>query len=148
MGLSTIGRPEIWAEHGMRPLIGHTHVWDRLLSRRAFFGATAIAGGATLASGVLLPGMAYAGAPGPGTPKPIPETLNGSPFHIQLPGPGGEPSVITDFNGRVGIADILGTAMGSPSDPTGLIFDADMRFMSGRFVGTDGAIHQGTFGFV
>jgi hypothetical protein len=73
--------------------------------------------------------------------------LDGTPFHVQLPGPGAEPSLITDFNGRVGIADILGTASG-PGAPANLTFDADMRFMSGRFVGTDGRVHQGTFGFV
>jgi len=56
--------------------------------------------------------------------------------------------LITDFSGWVGITDILGTAAGGPNDPTGLTYDADMRFMSGRFVGTDGHVHVGTFGFI
>jgi len=47
----------------------------------------------------------------------------------------------------VGIADIVGTAVGT-NDPSGLTFEADMRFMSGHFVGTDGSVHADTFGFV
>ena len=29
-----------------------------------------------------------------------------------------------------------------------LLFDTDMRFMQGIYVGQDGAVHRGTFGFV
>lgn len=29
-----------------------------------------------------------------------------------------------------------------------LTFDVDMRFMAGRYVGTDGQIHEGQFGFI
>jgi hypothetical protein len=29
-----------------------------------------------------------------------------------------------------------------------LLFDTDMRFMRGTYVGLDGAVHQATFGFV
>ena len=64
-------------------------------------------------------------------PKLITETLDDTPFHVQLPGPGTEPSLIADFAGLVGITDIVGIAVSGPSDPTGLTYDADMRFMSG-----------------
>jgi len=55
-------------------------------------------------------------------------------------------STITDFNGVVGAADMQGTAEGS--DGTTYSFDADMRFMQGLYVGTDGRLRLGSFGFV
>ena len=68
-----------------------------------------------------------------------------------VPGKGNEPSTITDFRGDVAVADILGTGTGTdtPDDPAvGLIFDADMRFMQGLYVGRDGRLRQGSFGFI
>ncbi len=126
--------------------VGHPHFWERALSRRSLLGAMGVAGIGAATSGLWLPGLAEAAAPGPGTPRPIPGTLDGTPFHVFLPGPGAEPSTITDFNGFGAIADIVGTGVGTGG--TGLTFGADMRFMSGVFQGTDGRIHQGTFGFV
>jgi len=126
---------------------GHPHFWDRALSRRRFLGTAALASGAAAATTLSLPSIAAAAPPGPGTPRPISGTLDGSPFHIQLPGLESEPSVITDFSGMVAIADIVGTAVGT-HDPSGLIFDADVRFMDGHFVGTDGRVHQRALGFV
>jgi hypothetical protein len=39
-----------------------------------------------------------------------------------------------------------------PRNPDGsvetLLFDTDMRFMQGTYVGLDGAVHHATFGFV
>jgi hypothetical protein len=65
----------------------------------------------------------------------------GTPFHVMFPD-SEEPSSITDFNGFVGATDIQGTGT------SGLLFDLDMRFMKGVYVGMDGRVHRGTFGFV
>jgi hypothetical protein len=125
---------------------GHDHFWDRAMSRRRFLGVAAGAGGAAAVSSLWMPALAEATAPGPGTPRPIPGTVApGAPFHIFLPGPGAEPSTITDFNGFSGIVDIEGAGTGTGSN---LTFGADMRFMAGIFRGTDGRVHKGTFGFV
>ncbi len=113
---------------------GHAHFWDRALSRRRFLGTAALASGAAAATTLSLPSIAAAAPPGPGTPRPISSTLDGSPFHVQLAGLESEPSVITDFSGM--------------HDPSGLTFDADVRFMDGHFVGTDGRVHQRALGFV
>lgn len=126
--------------------VGHPHFWERALSRRRFVGAMGMAGIGAATSGLWLPSVVHASAPGAGTPRPVSGTLDGTPFHIFLPGPGAEPSTIGDFNGFVAIADIVGTGVGTGG--SNLTFDADMRFMSGVFQGTDDRIHQGTFGFV
>jgi hypothetical protein len=88
-------------------------------------------------------------------PLPIPggvgPFLPGEPFqHINLPGPadapppiGNDPSTITDFNGFVGVAHFEGT--GTDNSGTTLLWDADLRFMTGVFQGVDGNIHHGTF---
>jgi hypothetical protein len=52
-------------------------------------------------------------------------------------------SSITDFNGVVGAAETQGTANRGAFN-----FDADMRFMQGLYVGTDGRLRQGSFGFI
>jgi hypothetical protein len=65
-------------------------------------------------------------------------------------GPGQEPSTITDFNGFTGVTDVQGTGTATYPDGSSetLLFDTDMRFMDGVYVGVDGAMHKGTFGFV
>jgi hypothetical protein len=124
-----------------RPSVGHRHFWQRALSRRRMIQAAAGGSAAALASG-LLPRLAYAAAPVPTDPRPIPEVLfPGTPFHVMFPD-SEEPSSITDFNGFVGATDIQGTGT------SGLLFDLDMRFMKGVYVGMDGRVHRGTFGFV
>jgi hypothetical protein len=67
------------------------------------------------------------------------------PFHA-----GVDPSSITDFKGFVGVADVQGTGTGRNPDGSveTLLFDTDMRFMQGTYVGLDGHVHQATFGFV
>ena len=125
---------------------GHAHFWERALTRRSLLGAMGVAGIGAATSALWLPGVVQADAPGPGTPLPITGTLDGTPFHIFLPGAGAEPATITDFNGFVAIADIVGTGVGTGG--SNLTFDADMRFMTGIFRGTDGRVHRGTFGFV
>jgi hypothetical protein len=123
--------------------MGHSHFWQRALSRRQLLVAGA-AGGAAAAALFSLPlwtpHLARATPPVPSDPQLIPPSLG--PFRVHLIGPGQEPSTITDFNGFVGVADVRGTG----SD--GLIFDTDMRFMSGEYIGVDGRHFQGTFGFV
>ena len=62
-----------------------------------------------------------------------------------------DPSQITDFDGFVGLTHIRGGGTGTDTT-TGatsrLAFQADMGFSQGKFLGTDGQQHQGTFAFV
>jgi hypothetical protein len=67
-------------------------------------------------------------------------------LHILPPGIGFEMSTITDFNGIIGGSETRGTARGS--DGTRYSFDTDMRFMRGVYVGLDGRVHNGSFGFI
>jgi hypothetical protein len=55
-------------------------------------------------------------------------------------------STITDFNGVLGGSEIRGTARGS--DGTTYDFDTDMRFIRGVYIGLDGRLHHGSFGFI
>jgi hypothetical protein len=77
-------------------------------------------------------------------------TVGGVNFHVTFFAAGADPSCLTDFNGFVGVADVQGT--GTAKNPDGtqetLLFDTDMRFASGVYVGNDGAVHKGAFTFV
>jgi hypothetical protein len=55
-------------------------------------------------------------------------------------------STITDLKGVVAGSEIRGIAHGS--DGSRWDFDTDMRFMSGTYVGLDGRLRQGAFGFI
>ena len=91
-------------------------------------------------------------------PLPIPGGLPGfNPGdifeHLNLPGPadapppfGNEPSSITNFNGFVGVAHVEGT--GHDGQGHTLLWDVDLRFMSGTYRGTDGRVHHGTFAVI
>jgi hypothetical protein len=63
-----------------------------------------------------------------------------------------EPSLITNFNGFMGLAYIDGMVTRtntSTGEVSRLPFvNSDMRFMQGVFRGTDGRVHQGAFAFV
>jgi hypothetical protein len=111
-------------------------------------GSMASVAGAAMGVG-LLPTAVLAAKPSSSAPKPTPNTVFDT-FHVTFFGPGIDPSSIGDFNGFVGVADVQGT--GTATNPDGstetLLFDTDMRFMSGVYVGQDGAVHKGTFGFV
>jgi hypothetical protein len=121
---------------------GHAHFWERALSRRQIIKSAAGGTAVAIGTGLLRPGMAQAAPKLSADPKPIPETLfPGAPFHILSPD-SEEPSAIYDFNGFVGATEIQGTGT------DGLLFDVDMRFMQGVYVGVDDRVHQGTFGFV
>jgi hypothetical protein len=134
---------------------GHWHV-----SRRNFIGTAAGLGAVGAVLGPGLSGPALAG-PGAGEPNPIPHVTPGpfGPIHFFFPGAvegvdantGHDPSTITDFNGFVGVCDVAGNATGM-NTTTGVTvadnYTADLRFMSGVFVGQDGREHNGTFAFV
>ncbi len=62
-----------------------------------------------------------------------------------------DPSQIYDFDGVVALNRVLG--MGTATDTrTGVrarrAFQADMGFMQGTYVGEDGQVHTGSFGFI
>ena len=134
------------------PALRHHHAHG--LSRRAFMGSAAGLAGVVVGSRLLSPAKALgvARAHPNAAPKPTANvfSLNGVDFHLTFFGPGIDPSSIGDFNGFVGVADVQGT--GTAKNPDGsteeLLFDTDMRFMSGVYVGQDGAVHKGAFGFV
>jgi hypothetical protein len=131
------------------PVSHHAHHAHYALSRRAFIGSMAGAAGAAVGAS-LLPGAALAKT-SDATPRRTKNavTLNGVTFHLTFFGVGVDPSSITDFNGSVGVADVRGT--GTATNPDGstetLLYDTDVRFMSGAYVGRDGEVHKGTFGF-
>jgi hypothetical protein len=122
--------------------------WSR---RQLFKVGTGVVGGVALGGFAV---VAPAEAKPSFEPKPIPggfdENFNmvpsGALFHVLPPAVGLEMSTITDFNGVVGGADIGGTASGS--DGSKYSFDADMRFMRGRYIATDGRLRDGAFAFV
>jgi len=130
----------------------HTH-HDHRLTRRAFLGSAAGTTGAILGAGLLDPAAALAGNPHTDdSPKPTTttNTLNGVTFALTFFGPGLDPSSITDFNGFVGVADVQGTGTATYADNSTetLLYDTDMRFMTGTNRGKDGQVYKGTFGFV
>ena len=92
---------------------GHAHFAQRAaVSRRGFLGMTAAASG-LLFGGLAAPSAAEAARKGSSTPEPIPGGIQplgpGTEiFHINLPAAGFEPSLITDFNGEVGVANVGG----------------------------------------
>jgi len=122
------------------------------LSRRQLLQRSAVAFGGFAGVGLLGP-TSVLGQPA-GAPRPIPggfdQNFNIVPtdasLHILPPGIGFEMSTITDFNGVIGGSDTRGMARGN--DGTTYSFDTDMRFMRGTYVGLDGRVHNGSFGFI
>lgn len=135
--------------------VGHTHFWERAAMSRRQFMRTAAAGatGVVLGSGLWLPGIALADNP---APKPIPGGIQpfgpGTQlFHVFPIAPGVELSTITDFHGSIGGAEVQGTGTATDlqtGNTSSLVFDVDMRFMQGVYVGMDGERHRGTFSFI
>lgn len=130
----------------------------RGLSRRQFTrtaAGTAVVG-ATLGAALWTPALA---APkGVFAPVPIPggSPVLGGSYHVFGPAAfdpvDAEPVTITNFNGFAGLAYISGMVT-QTNTKTGEkarypFIDSDMRFMQGNFRGTDGRIHQATFGFI
>ena len=153
-GLDGFGR----ATEPRTPAGGHAHFWERALSRRAMFGTIGSAAAAAAVGGVLRPLRAIAGPSS--DPKPIPGGIvaAGQGWHVYGPGYNvpddhssglAEQSTITDFNGTIGCTIVRGTGVGRQGPSViPLAFDSDMRFMKGRYIGEDGIVHNGTFGFI
>jgi hypothetical protein len=105
-----------------------------------------------VASGLLPPVLA--GATASSSPKPLDYgfLLNGITFRFSQLDDKSELGVITDFSGAVGCADVQGKGIGTwpeeDSRTEELLFDSDMRFMKGHYIGVDGNEHRGTFAFV
>jgi len=138
---------------------------DKVLSRRKLIRGAA---GTALGAGLLPPKLAYAHddngdneraacvgpnpIPGGGAPlKPLGIFVHHNPLNPAIPLANiNDPSQITDFDGFVGLTNIHGAGTGT--DATGattqLGFRADMGFSKGKFIGTDGRLHKGTFAFV
>jgi hypothetical protein len=84
----------------------------------------------------------------------VPNPFGGPDGHFNMPGHadstvpgvGGEPASITDFNGFVGDVRVDGT--GTDGSGNTLLWEVDLRFMKGVYVGVDGNVHQGTFALV
>ncbi len=146
--------------------LGHAHFWERALTRRQFLGSAALAGGAAMTSGIWFPELVNAAAFAEADPLNIPggTTLpfQPTPFHFFFPtanpfstdtiaNGGGDLSTIYDFMGSVGVAEINGNGIGTDttsgkSKP--MSWAADVRFMKGTYVGTEGDSRTGAFAFV
>jgi hypothetical protein len=146
-----------WQSQEQPAYTGHSHFWERALSRRNFVQVAGGASGLLLASRVLSP--ASLGASDSALPKPLPggthlpfQPASGpnSVVHFFFPGTGSEPSLITDFRGVVGLANVngTGTATDSKGTKTTLAFGSDNRFMKGEYIGVDGDRHHGAFAFI
>ena len=144
-----------WSEGALHG--AHAHFTERG-ARAGFSRGQLVRRGAAVMGGIAGLGLldaASAFGAGPTDPQPIPGGFtagfagvvpSGAKYHVFLPEVGNELSTITDFNGVVGAAEIQGSAKGS--DGTTYSFDADMRFMQGLYVGMDGRLRRGSFGFV
>jgi hypothetical protein len=130
---------------------GHTHFWERALTRRQFLATTGLAGGAVMTSSIWMPMLAEAGGSAAPTPIPYGSTINDALFHFLFPVADTDVSSIFNFKGVVGVADIdgpgAGTHKGKPL-PANAQFGSDNRFMKGTYIGTDGKRHRGTFAFI
>ena len=113
--------------------------------------------GSALGAGFLKPALASNWS---FAPVPIP---GGSPalggfYHVFGPASGlpdpidAEPSTITNLDGFVGLAYISGMVTRTNSKTGERLRlpyrESDMRFMQGKFRGTDGNIHESTFALV
>jgi hypothetical protein len=121
-------------------------------SRRQLLQRSAVALGGLAGLGLLDPSSVFGSAAV--APRPIPggfapdfTPVSSDPFiHVLNPSVGSEMSTITDFNGVIGASETQGAAQGS--DGSQYSFDCDMRFMRGAYVGLDGRMHNGSFGFI
>jgi len=129
---------------------GHTHFWERALSRRKFIQAAGAAVGMLGASHwstatAAVPGDFPTAIPGGFTFPPLPGV-----FHNFAPGVfdplNTDRSGIFNFNGQIGYAVIDGTGTGrTTSGVTRLAYEADLRFMQGVYVATNGRRLNRTF---
>jgi hypothetical protein len=142
--------------------MGHAHFWDRAMTRRTFIGSAAVAGGAAATAGMWLPEFARAAAFAEADPRFIPGGTKlpfaPDPFHFFFPTDGvpgavtvesghGDPSLISDFDGMIGVADV-GATTGTDGAGNQLFWKADVRFMKGSYVGTESDTRTGAFAFI
>jgi hypothetical protein len=142
--------------------MGHAHFWERAMTRRNFIGAAAFAGGAAATGAMWLPQFAKAAAFAEADPGPIPGgtllPFQPTPFHFFFPTGGppgavtvlsghGDPSLISDFDGMIGVADV-GATTGTDGAGNQLFWKADVRFMKGSYVGTESDTRTGAFAFI
>ena len=146
---------------------------QKSLSRRNLIRAaagTAAGAGFLLGSGLRLPALADDDDEGEhnrckAVPRPNPHITTPPGGHFFFPGPvegapstdphfpnaGFDPSIITDFSGMIGQADLnlsgIGTDLNTGASAS-CDFHADMRFMDGIFVGLDNEQHRGAIGFI
>ncbi len=146
---------------------------QKSLSRRNLIRAaagTAAGAGFLLGSGLRLPALADDDDEGEhnrckAVPRPNPHITTPPGGHFFFPGPvegapstdphfpnaGFDPSIITDFSGMIGQADLnlsgIGTDLNTGASAS-YDFHADMRFMDGIFVGLDNEQHRGAIGFI
>jgi hypothetical protein len=140
---------------------------ERSVSRRRFLRAAAGTLGA-LGAGLLLPTRGWAAGR---DPNPMPGGVGANPtggplIHANFPGPadtsgpgthpgpggggGNDPSIITDFEGYIGVAAVDGTGTGTNTttgDTFPLLFDCDLRFMQGVYRSVDGRFLEARFVF-
>ena len=146
---------------------------QKLLSRRSLIrGAAGTAAGAgfLFSSGLRSPALADGededhGRRCEAVPRPISHISTPPGGHFFFPGPvegapasdphfpnaGFDPSIITDFSGVFGQADLnlsgIGTDLNTGASAT-YDFHTDMRFMDGVFIGLDNERHRGSIGFI
>ena len=143
--------------------------WARLarrgFDRRGFIRNAASLGAGLMAGSEMVPTASAQEAAHrscPVVPRPIPHLTIPPGAHFFFPGPvdadpatspnaGHDPSLITDFSGVIANADMIfsgkGTNLNTGQSAT-YDFHADMRFMSGTFIGLDNEQHNGTIGFI
>jgi hypothetical protein len=142
---------------------------EKWLTRRNLIrgaAGTAAGAGLLLGSTLQLPAFAHDEDEEERHCKPVPRPIKhiSTPpgAHFFFPGPvdadpttspnaGHDPSIITDFSGAIGNADLFfsgtGTDLHTGASAT-YDFHADMRFMDGVFVGLDNEQHRGSIGFI
>jgi hypothetical protein len=146
-------RTRLWAEDSSSRHLHFAHAHSRTdaLSRRQLMRHAAGVAGLVLGAELWTPAVVAAGRPGSAEPRPIPQTITvlGVPIHHMPPASGNDPSQITDFKGFAGNSRTFGTGRGTAGGVSmPFLFQADMGFMQGEFIGLDGDHHEGTFAFV
>src|SRR5260370_11725445 len=131
--------------------VGRTHFWAGAMARRNLLGAAAVAGGAAATGAMWLPQFAKAAAFAEADPRFIPGGTKlpfaPDPFHFFFPTDGvpgaitvesghGDPSLITDFEGMIGVADV-GQTSGTDGAGNRLLWKADVRLMPGTYLRTE-----------
>jgi len=155
------GVPVSFSSRVGAPWAGSSHHGHRHLTRRQVLQAMGATGAAGLAAWALRPAVSWAASPG-ADPRPIPGgffVAGDKGYHVYTPGhsnpldpnsPLNEQSTITDFDGVVGVARLIGTGTESPGVEGAPIYeyDVDLRIMQGRYVGMDGREYAGSFGLI